>query len=41
VADDEGWKAAKVYVSMIKVMAPRIALKILDEAIQVHGHMPK
>ena len=37
VADDKGWAAAKVYVSMIKVAAPRVALKILDEAIQVHG----
>jgi acyl-CoA dehydrogenase len=37
VADEKGWKAAKVYVSMIKVAAPRVALKILDEAIQVHG----
>jgi len=37
VADDHGWKKAKSYVSMIKVMAPRVALKILDEAIQVHG----
>jgi alkylation response protein AidB-like acyl-CoA dehydrogenase len=37
VADEKGWKAAKAYVSMIKVQAPRTALKILDEAIQVHG----
>ena len=37
VADEKGWKAAKPYVSMIKVMAPRVALKILDEAMQVHG----
>lgn len=37
VADDHGWKAAKSYVSMIKVYAPRVSLKILDEAIQVHG----
>jgi alkylation response protein AidB-like acyl-CoA dehydrogenase len=37
VADEKGWKAAKAYVSMIKVLAPRVSLKILDEAIQVHG----
>jgi len=37
VADEKGWKAAKAHVSMVKVMAPRVALKILDEAIQVHG----
>ena len=37
VADDKGWKAARVYVSMVKVQAPRVALKILDEAMQVHG----
>jgi len=37
VADDKGWKYAKPYVAMIKVYAPRVALKVLDEAIQVHG----
>ncbi len=37
VADDKGWKYAKPYVAMIKVYAPRIALRVLDEAIQVHG----
>lgn len=37
VADDRGWKAARTYVSMIKVYAPRVSLKILDEAMQVHG----
>lgn len=37
VADDLGWKAAKVYVSMVKVKAPRVCLQIIDEAIQVHG----
>jgi acyl-CoA dehydrogenase len=37
VADDHGWQKARTYVSMIKVKAPRVALQILDEAIQVHG----
>lgn len=37
VADDRGWKAARTYVAMIKVYAPRVSLKIIDEAMQVHG----
>jgi len=37
VADEKGFKAAKVHIAMIKVAAPRMALKIVDEAIQVHG----
>jgi len=37
VADDKGFKAARKYISMIKVAAPRMALKILDEALQIHG----
>lgn len=37
VADDLGWKAARSYVSMIKVKAPRVALQVIDEAMQVHG----
>merc|ERR1719316_2293722 len=37
VADEKGFKAAKQYVAMIKVDAPRTALKIVDDAIQVHG----
>jgi len=36
-ADDHGFKAAKAYIAMTKVDAPRMALKIIDEAIQVHG----
>merc|ERR1711948_245856 len=32
-----GFKEAKAYVAMIKVAAPRAALKIIDDAIQVHG----
>merc|ERR1712039_834615 len=36
-ADEYGFKAAKSYVAMTKVDAPRMCLKIIDEAIQVHG----
>merc|ERR1719163_1646107 len=36
-ADDKGFKDAKAYVAMTKVDAPRMCLKIIDEAIQVHG----
>merc|ERR1712232_485959 len=36
-ADDHGFKSAKSYVAMTKVDAPRMCLKIIDEAIQVHG----
>jgi acyl-CoA dehydrogenase len=36
-ADDYGFKAAKVHIAMTKVDAPRMCLKIIDEAIQVHG----
>lgn len=36
-ADDHGFKDAKAYIAMTKVDAPRMCLKILDEAIQVHG----
>ena len=37
VADEKGFKAARKYIAMIKVAAPRAALKIVDEAIQIHG----
>jgi len=37
MADEYGFKAAQTYVAMIKVAAPRAALKIIDEAIQIHG----
>lgn len=37
VADERGFKEAKSYIAMIKVAAPRAALKIIDEAIQIHG----
>eukprot|EP01126_Amoeba_proteus_P051396 TRINITY_DN6132_c0_g2_i6.p1 TRINITY_DN6132_c0_g2~~TRINITY_DN6132_c0_g2_i6.p1 ORF type:complete len:452 (+),score=85.40 TRINITY_DN6132_c0_g2_i6:37-1392(+) len=36
-ADDKGFKDARVFISMTKVDAPRMALKIIDEAIQIHG----
>lgn len=37
MADERGFKAAQSYVAMIKVAAPRAALKIIDDAIQMHG----
>merc|ERR1719218_231128 len=36
-ADEYGFKASKAYIAMTKVDAPRMCLKIIDEAIQVHG----
>jgi len=37
VADEKGFKEAKSHVAMLKVAAPRAALKIIDDAIQIHG----
>jgi len=37
MADEHGFKAAKSYIGMIKVAAPRAAIAIIDEAIQIHG----
>merc|ERR1711881_758986 len=36
-ADEHGFKDAKAYIAMTKVDAPKMCLKIIDEAIQVHG----
>merc|ERR1712048_1378307 len=36
-ADEYGFKAAKTYIAMTKVDAPRMCQKIIDEAIQIHG----
>ena len=35
--DRAGNKAAQLEIAMIKVAAPRIALKVIDDAIQAHG----
>jgi acyl-CoA dehydrogenase len=37
VADEKGFKAAQSHIAMIKVAGPRAALKVIDDAIQVHG----
>jgi acyl-CoA dehydrogenase len=35
--DTVGARAAAPWISQIKVIAPRVALKVTDEAIQMHG----
>jgi acyl-CoA dehydrogenase len=35
--DKAGNKAAKLEIAMIKVAGPRVALKVIDDAIQAHG----
>jgi len=39
VMDTEGVKAAQPWISKIKVVAPRMALKVVDEAMQLYGAM--
>jgi alkylation response protein AidB-like acyl-CoA dehydrogenase len=37
IMDKAGNKAAQAEIAMVKVQAPRMALKIIDDAIQAHG----
>ena len=37
VMDKAGNKAAKLEIAMIKVQAPTMALRIIDDAVQAHG----
>ena len=37
--DTEGTRAAQPWISQIKVVAPLMALKVVDEAVQMHGAM--
>lgn len=37
--DTEGVRRAQPWISMIKVAAPQMALKVIDEAMQMHGGM--
>ena len=37
IMDTQGTRAAAPWISQIKVVAPRVALKVTDEAMQMHG----
>jgi acyl-CoA dehydrogenase len=37
--DREGNKAAKEMIAMIKIVAPNMALKVIDRSMQIHGGM--
>jgi acyl-CoA dehydrogenase len=35
--DTQGVRAAAPLISQIKVIAPRVALEVIDQAVQMHG----
>ena len=35
--DTQGARAAAPLISQIKVIAPRVALEVIDQAVQLHG----
>ena len=35
--DHEGVDSAQPFISMVKTKAPNMALKVIDEAMQIHG----
>jgi len=35
--DNQGDGSAKAYISMIKTIAPSVGLKVIDQAMQMHG----
>ena len=37
IADERGFKDARKYIAMIKWSAPKMAIDLVDKAIQLHG----